>query len=77
MMRRYLVFLYRTSDFEGEIHSTVEGEVRWVAREEVANMDLAMTCSISYVSLKTDQSLRAFLSGSVLKMTLSENFGKK
>ena len=38
---RYLVFLYRTSDFEGEIHSTEEGEVRWVAREDVPKMDLA------------------------------------
>ena len=38
---RYLVFLYRTSDFEGDIHSTEEGEVRWVAREDVPNMDLA------------------------------------
>ena len=38
---RYLVFLYRTSDFEGEIHSTEEGEVRWVAREDVSKMELA------------------------------------
>ena len=30
---RYLVFLY--------IHSTEEGEVRWVAREDVPKMDLA------------------------------------
>ena len=38
---RYLVFLYRTSDFEGDLRSTEEGEVRWVAREEVVHMDLA------------------------------------
>ena len=38
---RYLVFLYRTSDFEGEIHSTEEGEVRWVSREDVPKMELA------------------------------------
>ena len=38
---RYLVFLYRTSDFEGDIHSTEEGEVRWVAREDVPKMELA------------------------------------
>ena len=36
-----LVFLYRTSDFEGDLRSTEEGEVRWVAREEVVHMDLA------------------------------------
>lgn len=38
---RYLVFLYRTSDFEGDIHSTEEGEVRWVAREDVPKMEMA------------------------------------
>lgn len=38
---RYLVFLYRTSDFEGDLRSTEEGEVRWVAREKVVHMDLA------------------------------------
>ena len=32
---RYLVFLYRTSDFEGKLHSTEEGEVRWVDRKSV------------------------------------------
>ena len=38
---RYLVFLYRTSDFEGEMHSTDEGEIKWVARKDLPNLDLA------------------------------------
>ncbi|WP_057490324.1 8-oxo-dGTP diphosphatase [Streptococcus orisasini] len=38
---RYLVFLYRTSDFEGELYSSEEGQVGWVAREELAQLDLA------------------------------------
>ena len=38
---RYLVFLYRTSDFEGQIHSTEEGEIKWVARDQLAKLDLA------------------------------------
>ncbi|MGT2750193.1 NUDIX domain-containing protein [Streptococcus orisasini] len=38
---RYLVFLYRTSDFEGELCSSEEGQVGWVAREELAQLDLA------------------------------------
>ena len=38
---RYLVFLYRTSDFEGEMHSTDEGEIKWVARNDLPNLDLA------------------------------------
>ncbi|EHE94951.1 Hydrolase acting on phosphorous-containing anhydrides [Streptococcus thermophilus CNCM I-1630] len=31
----------KPSDFEGDLRSTEEGEVRWVAREEVVHMDLA------------------------------------
>ena len=31
----------RTSDFEGDIHSTEEGEIRWVGREDVPKMELA------------------------------------
>lgn len=38
---RYLVFLYRTSDFEGEIRSTEEGEIKWIPRHQVPDMDLA------------------------------------
>jgi len=38
---RYLVFLYRTSDFEGDLQSSDEGQVRWVARKELAELDLA------------------------------------
>ncbi|MGT2650555.1 NUDIX domain-containing protein [Streptococcus troglodytae] len=38
---RYLVFLYRTSDFEGELRSSKEGKVRWVARKELAELNLA------------------------------------
>ncbi|SFF78962.1 8-oxo-dGTP diphosphatase [Streptococcus equinus] len=38
---RYLVFLYRASDFDGEIHSTEEGEIKWVDRKDLPNLDLA------------------------------------
>lgn len=38
---RYLVFLYRTSDFEGDLQSSDEGQVCWVARKELAELDLA------------------------------------
>lgn len=38
---RYLVFLYRTTEFEGELRSTEEGEVLWVKRSQVPEMDLA------------------------------------
>jgi len=38
---RYRVFLYRTSEFTGIIRSTDEGEIKWVARKDLAQMDLA------------------------------------
>ena len=38
---RYLVFLYLTSEFEGDLQSSDEGQVRWVARKELAELDLA------------------------------------
>lgn len=38
---RYLVFLYRTSDFTGQVRSSEEGEVKWVKRSDLPNMDLA------------------------------------
>ena len=38
---RYLVFLYRTSEFSGQIRSTEEGEIKWVSRKDLPNMDLA------------------------------------
>lgn len=38
---RYLVFLYRTNDFSGELRSSEEGEVKWVSRNDLDNIELA------------------------------------
>lgn len=38
---RYLVFLYRTKGFTGEIQSTEEGEIKWVPRKDLVKLDLA------------------------------------
>lgn len=38
---RYLVFLYRTNEFSGHLRSSEEGEVIWVAREELDTLELA------------------------------------
>lgn len=40
---RYLVFLYRTNDFTGQLRSSEEGEVIWVSQEDIAQgkVDLA------------------------------------
>ncbi|MBO4106860.1 NUDIX domain-containing protein [Streptococcus suis] len=38
---RYMVLLYKATDFSGQIRSSEEGEVLWVDKAELANMDLA------------------------------------
>ena len=38
---RYMVLLYRTERFEGELHGSEEGEVRWLELEEMRKMPLA------------------------------------
>lgn len=38
---RYMVLLYRSTDFSGEVRSSEEGEVVWVKKAELGQMDLA------------------------------------
>lgn len=38
---RYLVFLFRTDTFSGEIRSSEEGEIFWATREELKNYRFA------------------------------------
>lgn len=39
--KRYVVLLYKANQFEGKLRSSDEGEVFWVAREELTNYQLA------------------------------------
>ena len=38
---RYIVFLYKTNVFEGELHDSKEGKVEWVALSQIKNYKLA------------------------------------
>lgn len=38
---RYVVLLYKTNQYQGELTSSSEGEVFWIAREELLNKQLA------------------------------------
>lgn len=38
---RYVVLLYKTNQFSGELKSSSEGEVFWIPREELKNYQLA------------------------------------
>ncbi|MBQ3088265.1 MAG: 8-oxo-dGTP diphosphatase [Clostridia bacterium] len=43
VMARYIVMLYKTNEFEGEVKSSNEGEAFWVNRKDLDNMKLANT----------------------------------
>lgn len=38
---RYMVLLYKANKFEGELHSSSEGEMSWVPAEKIHEMSLA------------------------------------
>lgn len=38
---RYIVFLFETEEFEGEVVSSEEGQMRWIRREELSHVPLA------------------------------------
>ena len=38
---RYIVFCYKAIEFSGQIHSTEEGEISWVDKDNLPQLDLA------------------------------------
>ena len=37
---RYIVFLFKTDKFDGQIASSAEGEISWVSRNDLAGLDV-------------------------------------
>ena len=37
---RYIVLLYKTNNFSGELHDSAEGPVFWATREEILSMQM-------------------------------------
>ena len=56
---RYIVFLYKATEFSGTIHSTEEGEVRWVKKSELSQLELAYDL-LEIVKVMDDQTLSEF-----------------
>ena len=56
---RYLVFLFRADEFEGELVSSEEGQMKWIARDELGQVNLA---SGFYETMKVmfDESINEF-----------------
>ena len=38
---RYIVFCYKVTEYTGQLRSTEEGEVSWVDKDQLVNLDLA------------------------------------
>ena len=38
---RYIVFCYKATEYTGQLRSTEEGEVSWVDKDQLVNLDLA------------------------------------
>ena len=51
---RYIVFLYKTNRFEGELVSSDEGEVFWVNREDFDSYSLAVSFKEMYQVFTSD-----------------------
>lgn len=56
---RYMVLLYRTDKFSGELHSSEEGEVYWVNKNDFLGLKLADTMA-EYYKLFWDDDLSEF-----------------
>lgn len=37
---RYIVFLFQTSEFEGQVISSEEGEMHWINKDDLSNVNL-------------------------------------
>ncbi len=63
---RYIVFLFRTDDFEGEVISSEEGQMRWFSRSDLTSIP-AVSDFAELLSVIDSDSLNEFqyvLSGS-------------
>ena len=64
---RYMVLLYKTNTFKGEIKSSDEGEVCWTSLEKIYNLKLADGM---------DQMLRLFLEDKLSEQFFYKENGK-
>ncbi len=64
---RYVVLLYKTDNFSGELKSSAEGEMTWIPIEKLSEMELANDM---------DELLRIFLSDCVSEQFFEKIDGK-
>ncbi len=56
---RYMVLMYKTDKFSGELHSSEEGEVYWVNKDDFPKLKLARTMD-EYFKVFLDDDLSEF-----------------
>lgn len=57
--RRYIVFLFRATDFYGEVVSSDEGEMHWINREHLSSINTVSDFS-ALLKVILDESLNEF-----------------
>lgn len=56
---RYIVFLFRADQYEGELCSSAEGDMHWIKKEELSNVDLVSDFQ-ELLQVMSDDSLNEF-----------------
>lgn len=56
---RYIVFLFRADQYEGELCSSAEGDMYWIKKEELSNVDLVSDFQ-EILQVMLDDSLNEF-----------------
>lgn len=57
---RYVVFMYKTSQFTGQIHSSEEGEVWWEDFSNLPNLQLATEDMLDMLKIFTEDEFSEF-----------------
>lgn len=57
---RYFVFLYKVNEFTGELHSSDEGEVRWIKRDAFLKEPLAQGMDAVFRIINSDNLSECF-----------------
>ena len=56
---RYIVFLFRANEYEGELISSEEGDMHWIKKEELSNVNLVNDFNM-LLQVMLDDSLNEF-----------------
>ena len=56
---RYIVFLFRANEYEGELISSEEGDMHWIKKEELSNVNLVSDFNM-LLQVMLDDSLNEF-----------------